>query len=86
MEVGGYRHASTGLPPGMTPYLLYRRLGEPQGRPGWVRENSPQPGFDPRTIQPAASLYTDYAILAHVCWERETEKEKRSVRVSVNEL
>jgi hypothetical protein len=25
----------------------------------------PQPGFDPRTVQPVASRYTDWAILAH---------------------
>jgi hypothetical protein len=46
-------------------YPLYRRLGGPQGRFGWVREVSPPPGFDPRNCQPVASRYTDWAILAH---------------------
>ena len=49
------------LPPGKTRYLLYRRLGGPQGQSGHVRKISPPPGFDPRTIQPVASRYTDYA-------------------------
>ena len=47
--------------PGKTRYPLYRRLGEPQGRSGQVRKISPPPGFDPRTLQPVASRYTDYA-------------------------
>ena len=42
-----------------TRYLLYRRLGGPQGRCGRVREISPQPGFDPWTDKRVASRYTD---------------------------
>jgi len=49
------------LPLGKTRYALYRRLGEPQGRSGQVQKISPPPGFDPRTVQPVASRYTDYA-------------------------
>ena len=49
------------LPPEKTRYPLYRRLGVPQGRYGHVRKISPPPGFDPRTVQPVASRYTDYA-------------------------
>ena len=49
------------LPPGKTRYLLYRRLGGPQGRSGQVRKISLPPRFDPRTVQPLASRYTDYA-------------------------
>ena len=45
--------------PGMTQYQLYRRLGRPQGRSGQVLKISPPPGFDPRTVQPEASRYTD---------------------------
>jgi hypothetical protein len=40
---------------------LYRRLGGPQGRSGQVRKISPPPGFDPWTVQPVGSRYTDYA-------------------------
>ena len=49
------------LPPGNIRYPLYRRLGGPQGRPGQVRKISSPTGFDPRTVQPVASRYTDYA-------------------------
>ena len=49
------------LPPGETRYPLYMRLGGPQGRSGQVRKISPPPGFDPRTVQPIDSRYTDYA-------------------------
>ena len=44
-----------------TRYPLYRRLGGPQGRFGRVRKISPSPGFNPQTVQPVASRYTDYA-------------------------
>ena len=47
-------------------YPLYRRTGGPQGRSGWVRKISPSPGFHPRTFQPVASRYTDWAIPAHI--------------------
>ena len=48
------------LPPGKIRYPLYRRLGGPQGRSEQVRKISPQPGFDPRAVQPVASRHTDY--------------------------
>jgi hypothetical protein len=47
------------LPTGKTWYPLYGRMGGPQGRSGPVRKISPPPGFDPRTVQPVASRYTD---------------------------
>jgi hypothetical protein len=62
MGVGGQRHAPAALPPGMTRYQLYRRLGGPQGRFWRVRKISPQPVFDPLTVQGVASRYTKYAI------------------------
>jgi hypothetical protein len=37
------------------------RLGGSQGRSGQVRKISPPPGFDPRTVQPVASRYTEWA-------------------------
>ena len=55
------------LPPGKTRYPLYRRLRGPQDRSGQVRKISPPPGFDPQTVQPVASRYTDYAT-----WPRDT--------------
>jgi hypothetical protein len=60
--VGGERQAPASLPPGKTRYSLYRRLRGPQGRPGRVRKISPPPWFDPRTVQPVASRYTDWTI------------------------
>ena len=57
MGVGGQRHAPAALPTGKTQYLLYRRLGGPQGRSGRVGKISPTPGFDPRTFHPVASRY-----------------------------
>ena len=52
------------FPPGNTRYPLYRRLGGAQGRSGRVRKMSPPPGFDPRTVQPVASRYTDWPLPA----------------------
>ena len=63
MEVGGKRHEPDAFPPGKNRYPLYR-LGGPHIRSGQVRKISPQSGFDPRTVQPVASCYTDCAIPA----------------------
>jgi hypothetical protein len=64
MGVGGQRHAPAALPAGKIRYALYRRLGGPQSRSGWVRKISTPPGFDPRTVQPVESRYIDWAIPA----------------------
>jgi hypothetical protein len=64
MGVGGQRHAPATLPPGKTRYPSYRGLGGPQGWSGRVQKNTP--GFDPRTVQPVASRYTDCATAAHM--------------------
>jgi hypothetical protein len=70
VEVQLYSFMTTALERGwgvnVTPRPLfthgeYRRLGGPQGRSGQVRKISPPPGFDPRTVQPVASCYTDWA-------------------------
>ena len=74
------------LPPGKTRYPLYRRLGWPQGRSGQVRKISSPPGFDPRTVQPVASRYTDYttrpnhikSLLAYLLTETGTGHEALS--------
>jgi hypothetical protein len=65
MGVGGQRHSPAALPPGMTWYPLYRGLGGPQDQYGQVWKISSPTGFDPRNVQPIASHYIDYAILAH---------------------
>jgi hypothetical protein len=46
-------------------YPLYRRLRGPQGRSGQGQRISPPPGFDPRTVQPVMTRYSDWAIPAH---------------------
>ena len=59
MGVRGERHAPAALLLGMTQYPLYNTLGGPQGRSGRVRNISPPPAFDTRTVQPVASRYND---------------------------
>jgi len=49
------------LPPGKSRYPLYSRLGGPQGQSGQMRNISPPPGFDPRTVQPVDIPYTEHA-------------------------
>jgi hypothetical protein len=51
-------------------------LGGPQGRSGQVRKISPPPGFDPRTVQPVASRFTD-------CVTRPTNKHMRMTKLHV---
>ena len=59
MGVGGKCHSWAALPEGKTRYPLYRWMGGPKaGLDGCGK-------FDPRTVQPVASRYTDYAIPAH---------------------
>jgi hypothetical protein len=54
------------LTPEKTRYPVYRRLGGSQSLVGQVRKISPPPGFVPRTVQPVASHYTDWATLCKV--------------------
>ena len=61
MGVGFQRQAPAILPLGNTRYS-YRMLGGPQGTSRRVRKISSPPGFDPRTVQPVASRYADWAI------------------------
>jgi hypothetical protein len=62
MGVGDQCHAPAALPPGKTRYPLHRRLGGPHCRCRQVRNISPTPGFDPRTVQPIASCNTDIRV------------------------
>ena len=47
--------------PWKDPVPIVHEAGWAQGRRGQVRKISPPPGFDPRTVQPLASRYSDYA-------------------------
>jgi hypothetical protein len=62
--VCGQYHAPAGFTPGEDPIPIVQEAGWAQ-EPVWIgAENLASPGFDPRTFQPVASRYTDYAIPA----------------------
>jgi hypothetical protein len=69
MRMGDQHHVPAALPAGKTQDPLYRRLGGPQGRSERVQKISPAPEFDPRTVQPVASHYTDWAIPARTIYK-----------------
>jgi hypothetical protein len=62
MGVGGQHHTLAALPLVKTRNPLCRRLGGPQGQCGQVWKIVPSLAFGPRTIQPVASHFTDYAV------------------------
>ena len=67
MGVGVQRHAPAALPPRKDPVPIEEEAGWAPG-PVWTGAENlapPPPGFDPRTVQPVASRYTDWAIAAH---------------------
>ena len=64
MEVSSHRQGLAALPLKKTRYPLCKRLGGHQVSYGQVRKISHPPGFDPRTVQPLASRYIDWAIPA----------------------
>ena len=58
MGVGGQRHAPAALLPGMSrDHCTAGWVGPRAGLDGC--EKSPPSGFDPRTVQPVVSRYTD---------------------------
>jgi hypothetical protein len=64
----GQRHAPAALyPRGKNLYQLHRRLGGSQGRSGRLRKISPPLAFDPRTVQPVASRYTNNTTQPTMC-------------------
>ena len=64
--MGGWSTPRPGrFTPGKDPVPILQEAGWPQGRSGQVRKISPTPGFDPRTVQPVASRYSDWDIPAH---------------------
>jgi len=60
LGVGGQRHAPAALPPGKRPgtHCIGGWVGSRAGM-DWCGKSRPPPGFDPRTVQPVASLYRD---------------------------
>ena len=58
---GGQPYAPAASTPGKKPVPIVQEAGWAPG-PVWTgAENLAPPGFDPRTVQPVASRYTDYA-------------------------
>jgi hypothetical protein len=62
----GQHYAQAAEHLGKTFYLLYPRLGEPQGQSGQAWKISSPLGFDTWSVQPIASCYTNYASHATV--------------------
>jgi hypothetical protein len=59
------RHAPADLSKEGAPVPIIQGLGWAPGSVWTCVKNSPPPGFDPRTAQPVASRYTEYAMTAH---------------------
>jgi len=74
MGVGSQRHAPAALPLGITPISIVQQAGWVTGRSEKVRKISPPPGFHPRAVQPVASRYCDWAILANILFLEEFRK------------
>jgi hypothetical protein len=76
MGMGGQRHAPAVSPrerPGT--HCIGGWVGPRVDRDG-CGKSRPPPGFDPRTFQPVASRYTDYAILAQKYNNNNKKKKK----------
>jgi hypothetical protein len=60
MRVGGQLHVPAALPPGKRPgtHCIGGWVG-PRAGLDRCGKSRPQPGFDPRTVQPVTSRYTD---------------------------
>ena len=59
MGVGGQRHAPAAFTPGKDTVLIVQEAGWAPG-PVWIDAYNLTPrGFDPRTVQPVGSRYTD---------------------------
>jgi hypothetical protein len=82
MGVGGQRHGRF-TPEENTRYLLYRRLGGPQGQSGRYGKSSPPLGLDTQIAQPAEACLLRYSsydtALKSVHSYRATGNAKRSI-------
>jgi len=65
MGVGGKCHAPAALPREIPGTHCVGGWVGPRAGLDRVQKISPPLGFDPRTVQPLASCYTDYSIPAH---------------------
>ena len=75
MRVGGQCHALAALPQEKRPgaHCTGGWVGPKAGLRGCEKPRPP-PGFDPRTVQPVASRYIEYAIPIHpsICFISKT--------------
>ena len=60
MEVGGQGYSPAALPLETDPVPILQEDGWAPGLVWTGAENLAQPGFNPWTVQPLASRYTDY--------------------------
>ena len=77
------RHAPVALPPGKDPVPIVQEAGCAPG-PVWTGSENfapPPPGFDPRTVKPVASRYTNWAIPAYAEVLIRSMKVRRGVEV-----
>jgi hypothetical protein len=59
MGMRGQRHAPDALPSAKIPGTHLQEAGWAQGQFKQVWKISPPPGFNPQTVQPVATRYTD---------------------------
>ena len=64
MGVGGQSLAPIALPPA-NPLPITQDAGDPRAALERCKKVLPPPWFDPPTVQPVVSLYTDWATPAH---------------------
>jgi hypothetical protein len=62
MGVGGQHHAPAAFTPGKDPVPIVQEAGWAPGLVWTGAENLTPPGFDPQTVRPRASRYTDYTV------------------------
>jgi hypothetical protein len=76
MGVDAQCHAPAALPPGQkkNPVPIVQEAGWASAAIWMGAENLAPPGFDPQTVQPVASRYTNYATPAHESNKRKFNK------------
>jgi hypothetical protein len=69
MGVGGQHHALATVTPGKDLVSIVQEAGWASGLVWTGVENLASLGYSPRTVQPIASRYSNYIILAHLAHE-----------------
>jgi hypothetical protein len=81
------RHTHAALPPGKRPgtHCTGSWVGPRIGLDGCRKSGPPPQGSDPRTVQPVASRYTDYAVAAQFCNRTSGGKKQNTARQFAND-